>query len=164
MNVPIEHANLRFLGSAFQQKDPEEAKLLLQMSDHIFDSMTMLFREFWSQRAPLWTSCLRYRGDFNGQRCALRCTYHTEDAVSTVTDHVKCALVRLQLAKQHKEVYCTFVCRLKLSDVYDMSNFFTNCHFRDDESVFEIKLFLCRNFSVQRYCSPHPQPTPFEAF
>ena len=134
------------------------------MSDHIVSSTTTLFRELWSQRTPVWTSCLRYRGDFYGQRCALRCIYHTEDAVLRVTDHVKCALVRLQLAKQHKELYCTFVYRLKLSDIYNMSNFSTNCNFRDDESVFEFKLFCAEILQFNGIVLPTPNPLPLRRF
>ena len=43
------------------------------------------------------------------------CIYYTEDALLKVKEHMKCALVQLALAKQHKE-HCTFVYKLKLVD------------------------------------------------
>ena len=45
------------------------------------------------------TGVIRY-----GLLCALRYIYYTEDALLKATDHMKCALVQLALAKQQEEL------------------------------------------------------------
>ena len=74
------------------------------MSILVLGKIRMLFRELWSLCAPVWTSCLRYWGDFLWITLCTKVHYYTEDALLKVMDHTKGALVQLALAKQHKEL------------------------------------------------------------
>ena len=59
LNVLIEHAFLRLLGSAFQLDDPEYEKLISLRSVFVLGRTEIQFLEFGSHSVPVWSSCLK---------------------------------------------------------------------------------------------------------
>ena len=83
------------------------SKTHLMNVSSVLSKIRMLFRGLMSLRTPMWTSCLRYWADL------LQITLW--NALLKVTDHMKCAIVQLALAKQHKELWllvCVQICFL----------------------------------------------------
>ena len=76
----------------------------------------MLFRELWSLRAPVCTSCLGYCGDL---LWITLCTFITLKMLFKGSGpYEKCPRpARSALSKQHKEL-CTFVYSFKFFDIY----------------------------------------------